>query len=157
MKHTFGRVCAIAREESGLRQESASELLHVSTRSISDYERNITIPPQDIVLAMMKHYNAPWLGYMYLQLTNEVGRAVLPELELRQLSASILDLQVGIMEASEMHKQIAKVGRDDVIDNSEQPIWCECTNAIKSLAGAAFSVIFAPMHKEKTAHKRAAT
>ena len=157
MKHTFGKVCVIAREESGLRQEPAAELLHVSTRSLSDYERNITIPPQDIVLAMMNHYSAPWLGYMYLKLTNEVGKAVLPEIKLRQLSASILDFQVGILEASEMHKQIAKVGRDDMIDRTEQPIWCECTNAIKSLAGAAFSVLFAPIQKEKTAHKRAAT
>jgi DNA-binding XRE family transcriptional regulator len=56
-----------ARLYADLTQESASEILNISCKSIGAYERGETIPPDEIVIAMVELYNAPWLSYMHLK------------------------------------------------------------------------------------------
>lgn len=72
----------------------------------------------------------------------------MPELHLRELSASILDLQVEMEDTGKRQYDIAAVGRDNQVDRHEQPLWNECMVKVEQLAGAAFSVLLAPTNKK---------
>jgi len=155
MKKTLGKYCAIAREDAGFTQEATETVLLVSARSVSAYERGETLPPADIVMLMIEKFNAPWLGYQYLR-CNEVGQALLPDVPInRNLSASILDLQVEMDDVINSQNALAKVGRDDTITENEHPIFDKCKCEILEFIGAAFSVITAQKRKTPViAHRR---
>lgn len=53
------------RERVGFTQSQAAEMLHVSERSLSDYENNKTKVPDDVVLRMTQIYNAPTLTWCH--------------------------------------------------------------------------------------------
>ncbi|MFS8542113.1 MAG: helix-turn-helix transcriptional regulator, partial [Tissierellales bacterium] len=67
MKKRCRNIYRIARKSAGYTQEEAAELLHVSPRSLSDYEQGKTIPPDDVVCKMVEIYGARWLGYEHLR------------------------------------------------------------------------------------------
>ncbi|MDF2571991.1 MAG: putative prophage LambdaCh01, transcriptional regulator [Sporomusa sp.] len=157
MQTKFGKLCATARDFAGYTQESASPRLNVSPRSISAYECGKAPIPEDIVLKMMDTYNASWLGYMYLKMTNKVGELILPNIEQRALSASILDLRVEMEQVNEIQMELAKVGRDDKITTDEVPIFNSCIEKLTAVCGAIFAIAYSPLEKEKSpvlAHRR---
>jgi transcriptional regulator with XRE-family HTH domain len=146
-----GRLC------TDLTQENASELLNISLKSIGTYERGETIPPDEIVIAMVELYNTPWLSYMHLKINNPVGKKYLPDIQLRELSSSILDLQVEMDNTNKVQLGMATIGRDNIVDKHEEPEWKTYMSNLRSLGGALFSVVFAPIQKEKSpvlAHRR---
>lgn len=51
-----------------LTQQTAAERLHISSRSIADYETSVTVPPDDIVCSMIELYQNKWLGYQHLSI-----------------------------------------------------------------------------------------
>ena len=130
-------------------QEQAAELLPVSEGSVRAYERGVTVPPDDVVMLMIELYQTPWLAYLHLKQTSKVGSRYLPDIELRELSSSILDLQVTMKNTSKIQYDMAEVGRDNKMDKQEQPIYSKCISTIQSFIGAAFSIVFAPITKEK--------
>jgi transcriptional regulator with XRE-family HTH domain len=150
MQTKFGKLCATARDVAGYTQETASSILNVSPRSISAYECGKAPIPEDIVLKMMDTYNASWLGYMYLKMTNKVGDLILPSIEQRALSASILDLQVEMEQVNEIQMKLAKVGRDDKITTDETTIFNSCIEKLTAVCGAIFSIAYTPLGKEKS-------
>ncbi|MCC5468400.1 helix-turn-helix domain-containing protein [Pelosinus baikalensis] len=157
MQTKFGKLCATARDFAGYTQESASPVLNVSPRSISTYECGKAPIPEDVILKMMEIYNAKWLGYMYLKMTNKVGELILPSIEHRALSANILDLQVEMEEVNKMQMDLARVGRDDKITTDETPLFNRCIERLISLCGAIFAIAYMPLLKEKSpvlAHRR---
>lgn len=157
MQTTFGKLCAAARDVAGYTQESASSILNVSPRSISAYECGKASIPEDIVLKMMDVYNAKWIGYMYLTMINKVGESLLPSIEQRALSASILDLQVEMEQVNEIQMELAKVGRDNEITTDEITIFNDCIEKLTAVCGAIFSIAYTPLEKEKSpvlAHRR---
>ena len=111
MKQDFGMFCVAARKNAGFSQEAAAELFGISVRSVSDYENNKTPVPDDIVAKMMKTYDALWLGYLYLSSHTAVGQILLPEIEVKQLSASLLNLQVRMKQAQDIQYDFAEIGR----------------------------------------------
>ena len=52
----------ISRETAGYTQEQAAERLDISVRSLSAYENDEIIPPDDLVEKMVKLYNTKILG-----------------------------------------------------------------------------------------------
>lgn len=68
MENECRSIYKVARLKAGITQEVASELLHISMKSISDYERGKTIPPDDVVCNMVTLYQAPWLAYVHLKM-----------------------------------------------------------------------------------------
>ena len=51
------------RESAKLSQEQAAELLHISVRSLSDYENGKTVPADDIVECMVDIYHTRLLFF----------------------------------------------------------------------------------------------
>ena len=138
-----------ARLSTDMTQEKVAEMLHISMKSIGAYERGETIPPDDIVCNMVTIYKAPWLAYVHLKTNNEVGKLYLPNIKIKDLSCSVLDLQYEIEGILGRQSDIVSVGRDNRIDTSEQIVWNECMSKVDRLAGAAFQLLFAPQ-TEKT-------
>ena len=156
MQKAFGERCAASRSIAGFSQEIAAELLHVSLRSLSDYERGVTLPSSEVIVGMMDFYNDPMLGYEFLRL-NSVGYRLLPEIKSRQLSASILSLQVEMSHATAVQSDMAEVGCDDQVGDEERNRWQKSLEEIRHLTAATFSVLLSPIQKEKSpvlAHRR---
>lgn len=156
MKMVFGDYCRIARELAGFTQQDAEPLLGVSWRSISDYERGFTLTPRNIVIKMMEAYDAKWLGYQYF-ICSEIGQALnLPVIPIgRNLSSSILNLQVEMDDVIDLQKALARVCKDDVVTEDEHPTFEGCKKELTELVGAAMSII--TIQKNKTpvvAHRR---
>ncbi len=77
------------REGADLSQEQAAEMLHVSIRSLSDYENGKTIPSNDIVSDMVEVYHTKLLGLFHLRNSSELGRKFLPSVESIRSEADI--------------------------------------------------------------------
>ena len=132
-----------ARYNTNFTQEKASELLNVSPKSLGDYERGETIPPDYVVVSMANLYDAEWLGLVHLKTNNDVGKKFLPDFQIRDLSGSILDLQVGIEDTTSKQYSMASIARDNKIDSNEKAEWDKSKSTIKRLMGACLSVILA--------------
>lgn len=153
----FGKICATARVNASLTQEQAAPMLGVATRTLSAYECGKFPIPEDIVLKMMDLYNNQWLGYLHLKLDNEIGKVILPEIPQRALSANVLDLQIEMDQASSVQKQLAEVGRDDLITPDEVPVFNSCVSKLKKLCGPIFAIACTAVKKERPpvlAHRR---
>lgn len=148
MNQEFANLCSIARKNSGYSQEDVAEIFGVSVRSISDYENAKTPVPDDIVAKMIRVYDALWLGYVHLSMNTKVGALILPDVEMKELASSILNLQVQMKKANDIQYDIAEVGSDNKIELHEVTVYRTCIDVINTLIGAAFSVILAPTKKE---------
>lgn len=156
MNKIFGKYCKTARELAGITQEQAALLLLASWRSISDYEHGVTLPPQCTVVRMMDVYDAQWLGYQYF-ICSEIGQALnLPIIPVgRNLSSSILNLQVEMDDVIDSQKALARVCKDDVVTEDEHPTFEVCKKELTELVGAAMSIITAQKNKTPVmAHRR---
>ncbi len=152
MKTCCGNIYQIARKTRGYTQEEAAELLHISTRSISDYEVGKTIPPDDIVCGMIELYKCKWLGYKHLQTSNLVGQKYLPEISVTDLPKSVLRLQKEVGDLRHIHDDMIDIACDGVVDHTEKERWRLVTKAIDEVVGAALSVLFTSIRKEKDTH-----
>ena len=152
----FANACILARESMNLTQEALAELCKISRGSISDYERGKAVPGEDIVLTLIEKLEAPFIGYAYLRI-NEVGKFLLPDIPQRHLASNVLDLQIEMNDVAGLQIDLAKIGKDNKIDEIEKPIGDRCKQEITEMIGAAYSVWLSLWQKEKTpvvAHRR---
>ena len=78
----------LCRETAKYTQEHAAELLHISPRTLSDYENGHTKVPDDIVSAMADHYNSPLLAWWHLKNHSVLGK-YLPEIQMPQTNGDM--------------------------------------------------------------------
>ena len=78
----------LCRETAKHTQEHAAELLHISPRTLSDYENGHTRVPDDIVSAMADHYNSPLLAWWHLKNHSVLGK-YLPEIQMPQTNGDM--------------------------------------------------------------------
>lgn len=143
MRNECKNIYKIARKSAGLSREEAAEMLHISVRSLADYEAGTTIPKDDIVCDMVNIYMAPWLGYQHLKQNTKVGQKYLPDLNLTILPESVLTLQSETDDLEIVKKDMIKIAADGVVDETEKDRWQRVTKEISEMAGAALAVIFA--------------
>ncbi|GAV21577.1 helix-turn-helix domain-containing protein [Carboxydothermus pertinax] len=142
MKRDCNNIYKIARKNAGLTQEEAAELLHISVRSLADYEAGRTIPPDDIVCNMVQIYNARWLAYSHLKHSTMIGQKYLPDLSLTDLPRSVLKLQKEVRDLENINGELIAIVCDGEIDETEKPKWKKIAQEINEMAGAALSVVF---------------
>lgn len=149
MQNRCKNIYKIARKAAGMTQEQAAELLHISVRSLAEYEAGRTIPPDDVVCSMIDIYEAVWLGYEHLKRSTEVGKKYLPDLELTDLARSVLRLQKEVSDVNRINPDMVEVACDGVIHEHEMKKWEIVQREISEMAAAAMAVLFS--QKEKRA------
>ncbi len=142
MKKSCKNIYQIARNSSGLTQEIAAELLAVSTRSLSDYESGNTIPHGDIVASMIKIYKTSWLGYEHLRQSSQLGRQVLPVININDLAQSVLSLQKESIDVKKYKPCMIEIASNSKVDDHQKERWQEVTKEIYEMVGAALSVVY---------------
>ena len=70
-----------SRNNAGVSQEKAADLLNVSTRSLAEYESSRRIVPEDIVISMAEIYNCPTLRWRHGRINSAAG-ALMPKIEM---------------------------------------------------------------------------
>ncbi|HGT0419871.1 TPA: helix-turn-helix domain-containing protein [Clostridioides difficile] len=133
MSYQYQNIYQISRENTGLTQEKASELLDISVESLRAYENDKRIPPNAIVSKMVSIYNNNLLGYEHVRRTTEAGVMFLPKLELRSLSNITLKLHKEIKDYLKKEDGFIDVVEDDVIDEDEEDIWNDVMKELEDI------------------------
>lgn len=142
MKGRCENIYKIARSYTDLTQEKASELLHISPRSLSDYEANKTIPGDDIVCMMVESYGTDWLAYEHLKQSTVVGQRYLPSIDFTDLAKSVLRLQKEVRDVECVNNDMVDIACDGIVEEHENDKWNQVVKEINEMAGAALAVVF---------------
>ncbi|MBU5311876.1 helix-turn-helix domain-containing protein [Tissierella carlieri] len=142
MNERCRNIYQLARNVAGLTQLEAAERLNVSVRALGNYELGNTVPHGDIVAAMTKIYGAKWLGYEHLRQSTELGKQILPAIDITDIAKSVLVLQKESGDVEEVKSCMIKIACDGKIDKHEERRWDEVTKEVFEMAGAALSVVF---------------
>lgn len=142
MHERYRSIYQLARNNAKLTQEQAAELLHISVRSLADYESGATTPNGDIVNDMVDIYDANWLGYEHLRQSSKVGQRCLPAINITDLAQSVLSLQKESIDVENIKPCMIKIASNGRVDDHEVERWEEVTKEILEMAGAALSVVY---------------
>lgn len=152
--HTqFANALIAAMDAKRVTVEGLAEMCSISRNSVSAY-RSGTLPGEDTMLQLIGHLNSPHLGYIYLR-SNKVGAALLPEIQIRELSACFCDLQVELDDNGAKQMTLARICRDNHVAADERHLWDECVGELRELLSSTLSLLLAPVTKEKAAPIRA--
>ena len=110
----------LAREERGLTREKAAELMPgLSSARIEKIEYGVQEPaPYDIV-QMADCYRRPDLCNYYCSHKCAIGERYVPEIEIGDLSAIILETIAGLNEIDSLTNRLIQIGRDGKITDDE--------------------------------------
>ncbi|MCJ0225682.1 helix-turn-helix transcriptional regulator [Clostridioides difficile] len=133
MLQQYQNIYQLSRENTGLTQEKASELLDISVESLRAYENDKRIPPNTIVAKMVSIYNNNLLGYEHVRRTTEAGVMFLPKLEMKNLSSITLKLHKEIKDYLKKEDDFIDIVEDDVIDEDEEDIWNDVMKELEDI------------------------
>ena len=114
-KKNSGNIYKTYRINAGYTQESAAERLHLSVRSLCDYERGFTPVPDDVAGSMAELYGAPKLMWLHMTQKTSVSRH-LPDISINHSAES------ATMRLMWAVKQIAPVIDDMLIVANGEPL-----------------------------------
>ncbi|EGT4637070.1 helix-turn-helix transcriptional regulator [Clostridioides difficile] len=133
MSYQYQNIYQISRENTGLTQEKASELLDISVESLRAYENDKRIPPNTVVSKMVSIYNNNLLGYEHVRRTTEAGVMFLPKLEMKSLSSITLKLHKEIKDYLKKEDDFIDIVEDDVIDAEEEKVWNDVMQELEDI------------------------
>ena len=142
MTNGFRNIYKIARESAGLTQEKAAELIDISVRSLRMYEYNERTPNDEVVLKMIEIYNAQYLAYQHLKTKTKVGKEHLPEIEITDLSQSVLAFLDECADLDKIEHTLIKISKDNKIDKTEIDDWNRTAKEIQDVISTGLKIIF---------------
>lgn len=140
MNTEFVNALFACRHTAGMTQERAAEVLNISTRSMSKYESGTVTPSDAMVAHMVKAYEAPWLGYLYLSRVTETGKLLLPAIEPSGVSSQALHWLVSMRKAAEIRELLENISADDKISQDELDSFKVCISRCYELASACLAL-----------------
>lgn len=149
MSRYCGNIYKQAREQAGLTQLQASELLPVPVRTLSEYENGRLLPSNELVIRMIKVYDSDTLGYQHLQRNTLIGRICLPDIEFTGLAQSVLRLQKEMADVERIKPEMVEVAYDNIVQPHQEDTWNMTTKEVMEMVGAGLGVLF--YQKEKRA------
>lgn len=110
----------LAREELGLTREEAAALLQVISEDRIERIENERIEPQPYdVLVMAQCYKKPSLCNHYCANECPIGRQYVPEIEIKELPAIVLEMLSSINSASRQKDRLIEITADGQISGDE--------------------------------------
>lgn len=142
-------IYAIARQDSGMTQEAAAAELFVGVSSLRRYETGVCLPPDEVVLAMIDLYNAPWLALPHMRARCDT-LPVIPEVKVQQLPVAVIQLYNRTVAFAEKHRteQLMQIADDGIIDDQERPQFEEIADELNGIVAAALQVVYVRNKKE---------
>ena len=110
----------LAREELGLTREEAADTLKVISADRIEKIENERIEPQPYdVLVMAKEYKKPSLCNYYCSHQCPIGKQYVPEVQIKDLSAIVLEMLASINAASKQKDRLIEITADGKISGDE--------------------------------------
>lgn len=131
-----------ARKSAGMTQEKAAQLLNVSVDSLRDYEQSQRPVPSDVASAMCDVYQAPYLAVQHLRRSSELGKRVVPEIQLKDLPEAVLGVLAAVQRFIVKRDAMIEIVADGKIEEDEQAEWDEIMDRMNNLF-----VAMANMHR----------
>lgn len=139
----------LCRKNAGLTQFCASEKLHISEHTLSDYETGKYRVPDDIVAAMAEEYNAPLLAWWHLKKYSVLGK-FLPEIITPQTHGDMaFQLILAQDDLSPAVTSIKKIMADGQIEDHEREDFTASIQLLRQVNGKLVSVITYATQLEK--------
>lgn len=140
MNKRFADLCYHARLSANMTVEKASELLEISPRTLNYYEAGRSIP-DETVAKMVKIYNSPELGYMYLTQEMATGRLIFTaQINTRGIASRALELNVALREVNKQREVLEDICYDDIISDAEKKSFRDCIKNLTRLAAACVGI-----------------
>ena len=110
----------LAREELGLSREKASELLEViPPERIERIENEKSCPHPDEVLVMSQKYKKPSLCNYYCSNECPIGKAYVPEVQVKELSAIVIEMLASLNKVNRTKDRLIEIAADGAISKDE--------------------------------------
>ena len=110
----------LVREELGLSREKAGELLQaLSPERIEKIENERSLAQPEEVLLMAQKYRRPSLCNYYCSHECPIGRQYVPEVEVKELSAIVLEMLASLNAANKEKDRLIEISADGKITNDE--------------------------------------
>ena len=122
-----------ARKSAGFTQEKSAQLLSVSVDSLRDYEQSQRPVPSDVASAMCDVYQAPYLAVQHLRQSSELGKRVVPEIELKDLPEAVIGVLAAVQKFIIKRDAMIEIVADGKIEEDEQAEWDEIMDRMNSL------------------------
>lgn len=130
------------RKSAGFTQERAAQLLNVSVDALRDYEQGQRPVPSDVASAMCDVYQAPYLAVQHLRLSSELGRRVVPEIQLKDLPEAVLGVLAAVQKFVAKRDALVEIASDGQISADEQAEWDEIMQLMDNLNAAVTNMRF---------------
>jgi len=153
MQKTCENRYKICRVTAGFTQISAAELLHISERSLSDYENGKAKVPDDVVAAMANEYSAPLLAWWHLKETSILGQ-FLPDIQVPQTHGDMI-FQL-VLSQDDLAPEVATMKRimSKGQIGDDRDAFNESISLIKRVSGKLLSVAAYAEQLEKDTSKK---
>jgi len=134
-----------ARRAAGLSQERWAELLGVSPEAVSQYERDIILPSDRVVLTMADLADLQVLGIWHLRKKSEIAARELPPVERLPLPLAVVQLLDAIRSFSEAHgeDELLRIAADGRVDPEEEPRFRAVVRDLDGIVRAAMQIDYA--------------
>lgn len=132
-----------ARKTAGLTQERWAELLGLSVDAVGQYERDVILPSDEVVLRMAEAAGQQIICYWHLLHKSRAAGRVLPEIEKKPLPQAVLGLlaRIQLFESGGM-QELIHIAADGKIAPEEADAFAVVLAALQDLIKAAYEVHF---------------
>lgn len=142
MQNDCTNIYQSARKIAGLTQERAAELLHLSVRSLADYEAGQRLPGNDVVTDMVTVYNSKLLAVQHLRNSSRFTRDLLPDVKEMALPEAVLTLVDAVYSFADdrLDRELIDIARDGVISEDEWERFDHVIDKIRDITAAAIAL-----------------
>jgi DNA-binding XRE family transcriptional regulator len=113
-----------ARNRAGISRDEAAFRLHIGTRTLTNYEHQITVTPPEIALKMQEIYQDPTLTARYCAEYCPIGQVFAHSVpDHGNLCQSVLGLLEEHNDVAQIRDNLVRIASDGVIDEDEIPIF----------------------------------
>lgn len=154
MQEGYTNIYRNARRASGMTQERWAEVLGLSVEAVRQYEGDVILPRDEIVLRMAEVAGQTIICYWHLLNKSRVAADLLPDVEDVPLPQAVIQLLRRMRDFDRRHRldDLLDIAEDGVVDNQERPDFDEIVQELMDMFAAAMQVKFS--QKENTGTSR---
>lgn len=145
MKDNCGNIYRNARKAAGFTQERWAEFLGISPEAVRQYESDVMMPGEEVLLRMADISGLKILPYWHLSRKSRLAASILPELEeQRGLPEAVLGLLIQIENFQDNGmKALIRIAQDGHVAEDELQDFDEAVQQLRDLVRSAYALGYA--------------